>query len=470
MIHRNEHITTSIVPSTVQYYTLPGEDVLDFKAICCFVATGFFLDDDTYYVNQKAFQPATSYFFDEQGNITKKEPHFQWHYSPRSITFLQAVDEFSHLFENVVRNSIENKKVILSISGGLDSRTLAAALVGRKDVYAYSYEFENGIMENSYGKSIAEVCGYPFSGYTIPEGYLWKSIEKTAQINGCYSDFTNPRQVAVLDMLKDKGDTFLLGHWGDVLFDDMRIDSTIHFDEQVASVKKKILKKGGAELAQNLWQAWGLTGNFMDFFDERIRMLLNDIPIDDANARIRAFKSLHWATRWTSNNLTFFKSIHDIHVPYYDDEMCKFICTVPENFLAGRRMQIEYLKQRAPKLAAIPWQKYDPCNLFTFKNYYTLPYFPYRAIRKIGNEIRKVVGEKKITSNWQLQFLGKENEANLKYWLFENPAFSDLIPRKLVDPFYNKFKMENSQYHHAINMLLTISLFSRLKNQNIRVN
>ncbi len=463
---RTNTFTLPIIPSIVEYYTLPGAASLDFESICCFVATGFFLDDSTYYKNKKSFRPASSYSFDEIGNITRQEQYFKWHYSPREITFAQALDEFSQLFESIVRQGTENAKVILPISGGLDSRTLAAALSGSGNVFSYSYEFENGIGENSYGESIARACGYPFSGYTIPKGYLWGSIEKAAKLNGCYSDFTNPRQLAVLDKLKNKGSVFLLGHWGDVLFDDMWINSSLDLDAQVDIVKKKILKKGGAELAQALWQSWGLTGNFSEYLNERIRDMLISIPIDDANARVRAFKSLHWAPRWTSNNLTFFNSIHDIYVPYYHDEMCKFICTLPEKFLTGRRMQIEYLKQRAPRLAIIPWQKYDPCNLYNYEAYYSLRYLPYRVKRKIENEARNIDGKKKIVSNWQIQFLGKENEPNLKHWLFENPALMELIPRKLIDLFYAKFQRENDQYQHTISMLLTLSLFTRFKNES----
>src|SRR5688572_20308585 len=185
---------TPIIPEVPAYYNTPGPSSLDYKAICCFVAAGFFLEDDTYFTNRKAFLPATNYRFDELGNVIGKVRSFEWSYAPRDMAFSQASDEFSNLLEKIVTLGTQNKRIILPISGGLDSRTLAVALMGRKDVHAYSYEFENGVRENAYGKSIAASCGYPFEGFTIARGYLWKTVQQAAKINGCYADLINPRQ------------------------------------------------------------------------------------------------------------------------------------------------------------------------------------------------------------------------------------------------------------------------------------
>ncbi|MBK7870832.1 MAG: hypothetical protein IPJ74_09160 [Saprospiraceae bacterium] len=120
------------------------------------------------------------------------------------------------------------------------------------------------------------------------------------------------------------------------------------------------------ELGSALWQAWGLEGVFGDYLHGRIETLLCGIDIDNANARIRAFKSLYWAPRWTSTNLQVFAAARPMALHYYHDEMCQFICTVPEKHLAGRQIQIEYLKMKAPELARIPWQDHRPFNLYNY--------------------------------------------------------------------------------------------------------
>ena len=75
-------------------------------------------------------------FFLGDNNFTKQkyrqEEYYRckenWHYEPKNISFNDAVEEFTHIFETLILNNIKNKKIILPLSGGLDSRTIASAL------------------------------------------------------------------------------------------------------------------------------------------------------------------------------------------------------------------------------------------------------------------------------------------------------------------------------------------------------
>jgi rhodanese-related sulfurtransferase len=356
---------TPIIPVRPVLYG-PAEHI-DHKAICIFVALGFFLDTDTFWTDWKTLPIASDCEIDKTGVLISAKPYFGWHYEPRDITFDQAVDEFSELFESIVAIQVEGHKVILPLSGGLDSRTQAAALkkVGAT-VTAYSYSFEGGLDETAYSRKIAETQDFPYHAWSVKPGYLWDAIDELARINDCYSEFTHPRQMAFHERYQQLGDVFSLGHWGDVLFNDMGVEEDLPLNEQVQVLLKKVVKKGGMELGNALWNAWGLSGDFQDYLFERINALFSAIDIpNSANARIRAFKSMYWAPRWTSVNLSIFESVKPVTLPYYDNRMCEFVCTVPERYLAGRNIQIEYIKRRAPKLAKISWQDHRPFNLFS---------------------------------------------------------------------------------------------------------
>src|SRR5690606_2250966 len=128
---------------------------------------------------------------------------------------------------------------------------------------------------------------------------------------------------------------FSLGHWGDVLFDRGCPEGTPE-SQLLEIILKKVIKKGGMELATALWQEWELEGDFESYLRQRISELLHNIKIENPSAKLRAFKSLYWAPRWTSVNLSVFEAAHPITLPYYDNRMCEFICTIPEEYLAGR--------------------------------------------------------------------------------------------------------------------------------------
>ncbi len=453
-------LKTPIIPTKSTFFG--KKSALDYKAICVFVATGFFLDQDTYYTEQKVLKPGYDYEIDEVSKeIISEKPYFKWHYTPRERTLSQITSEFAVLFETIIKEQISDKKVILPLSGGLDSRTQAVALhhLGAH-VKSYSYSFFNGLNETLYAKKIAKKCNFLFQDWKVKPNYLWRKIEKLAKINNCYSEFTHPRQMAFVDEYKDLGEIFSLGHWGDVLFDDMGVDNDLPCEAQIQIILKKIIKNGGLELAESLWKTWQIEGDFMLYLSDRIKKLLNEINIpNNANAQIRAFKSKFWATRWTNTNLSIFESVRPISVPYFDNRMCEFICSVPEKYLSGRQIQIEYIKMRMPEIAKITWQDHRPFNLYNYK-WNKIPYnLPYRIFSKLT----KIISNKKyIQRNWELQFLGSENNMELQKWLFDNDFFSKLIPKDVVQTFYNDFKNKDEVYFsHSVSMLLTLSLFSK---------
>lgn len=452
---------TTIIPIDLPSHP-KNNSQLDLQAIAVYAALGFFLDDDTFYTDHNALNPGRIY-----PDTDPPKPWFEWHYEPRDISFEQAVDEFGELFEAITHENLSARKIILPLSGGLDSRTQAVALKGHKNVFTYSYHFQGGHDETRYGRQIAAAMGWEFEAFSIQRGYLWNRIEDLARINRCYSEFTHPRQMAIFDQFSSMGDIFYLGHWGDVLFDDMGVLDDLPEEQQIDIILKKIIKKGGAELGAALWEAWGLPGDFKTYLYERVSTLLKAIHINNANARIRAFKSLYWAPRWTSVNLSIFSAKHPLVLPYYDERMCKFICTIPEKHLAGRQIQIEYIKRKAPELARIPWQPVDPCNLYNPEKFRSLRCLPLRAWRKAVKIARsRLLNKPFIQRNWELQFVGKENETNLEVWLFENEAFKTFMPQDLVASTYDNFRQKDPVYYsHAVSMLLTLSVFTKLQKQ-----
>ena len=429
---------------------------LDYKSICVWLSTGFFLGDTTFFKDIKVLKPGASFV---DGKI--KEPEWEWHYSPRNISFSNTVDEFINIFDSIVKNHFMDQKVILPISGGLDSRTLALALKrNNANVESFSYHFLGGHDESYYGRLIAKVLEYPHQSYIVESGYLWGDLNRISKINGSYTEFTHPRQAAFLDRFKSLGNVFCLGHWGDVLFHNLGLDNNVTFDEEVRFLKKIIIKKGGYHLANTLWKVWGLDGYFDDYLNEQLESYLSSIKINgNPNSRLRAFKSLHWAPRWNLVNLEYFRYVHPVAMPYYDNELCKFICSVPEEYLSSRKIQIEYIKRCSPALAKQTWQEHRPFNLYNYHYDQTPLNLPYRIYDKIRRVLKK---KDQISMNWELQFLGEVNNQNLYNNLFGEGTLGDLVPEKTVKKFYNLFiKNSPSVYAHPISMLLALGQFKK---------
>ena len=458
-------IKTSIIPTKQTLVTLKEQPKgLDLKAICAYVATGFFLEEDTFWKHKKVLAPGCINQIDIEGNLINSKPWFTWSHQPDNThTFKSALDAFSDLFETVINEQVGDNKVILPLSGGIDSRTQAVALKRlNKEVTTYSYAFKGGYPEHKIGREIARQCDFDFGDYLIKPNYLWSSINRLAKINHCYSEFTHPRQMALIDHFENMGDIFSLGHWGDVLFDDMKVPDNLPFVEQIDSLYKKIVKPSGKELAEKLWRHFDLAGDFKDYLYERFKVMHKKIAIENsANARIRAFKSRYWAPRWTSINLSIFSEIKPITLPYYDDKICQFVCNMPEKYLANRALQIEYIKTRNPQLAKIMWHQQTPFNLINYK-FNRAPYnLPYRIFSKSKRVYKEMIGSPLIQRNWELQFLGDANQTTLLGHLYKN----SLIPKDLIKEVYDNFMNKDKvAYAHAVSMILTLSLWDELYN------
>ncbi len=456
-----EMLNTSILPLKQQFTKIKGSHELHLEAICIFTATGFFLDGDTYWKDQVCLAPANEHNINDRGFLVGSQPWFEWHYHPNSLTFEQTLEAYIALLTEIIKEQVGGGTVILPLSGGLDSRSQAMVLKDfNNPVHAFSYSFSGGYPEHRIARDIAKVCGFTFDDFQIPKGYLWDSIDDLAHINKCYSEFTHPRQMAVLPQLKQMDGVFSLGHWGDVLFDRGAPEGASHQD-MISLLLKKMLKPGGLELAASLWGAWGLEGNFKDYFIERIESALSKIKIDHVSAKLRAFKTSQWAHRWTTTNLSVFEAAHPITLPYYDDRMCQFICTVPEEYLADRRLQIAHLKQHKA-LAAITWQAQRPFSINTYQ-YNKVPYnLPFRVMNKLQRELNGLVGRPYIQRNFELQFLGGNNQQQLKQHLFVKD-FLDWVPKSITTEIFQKFyKKDAVQYSHPLSMLLTLSMWRRI--------
>ena len=456
---------TNIIPKEKTIAKVRANHELDLKAICVFMATGFFLDSDTYWKDEKVIAPGFEYELDAEGYLLQQKKWFEWHYTPRTIGFDEALVEFTTLFESIVHEQTKGHDVILPLSGGLDSRTQAVALRNHPSVNSYSYSFKGGYPEHKIAKKIATTCDFPFSSYEVEKGYLWDVIEELAAINQCHSEFTHPRQMAFKEELGSLGNLFSLGHMGDLMFDSFGYPQLSN-DEEVEVLSKLLLKKGGVELATTLWLTWGLEGEFESYFKSRINELLKQFDIENTNAKIRAFKTHFYVSSWSSNNLSVFSAIHPISLPYYDDRMCQFICTLPEELLSNRQLQIAYIQQNFPELAKITWQQSRPFSINN-RHLNRTPYnLPYRMSNKLKREFnRLIMGKHYIKRNWELQFLGKENEAHLRHWLLESDL-AGLVPKNITETFLHNFTNKDAfTFSHPVSMLLTLALFQKVINQ-----
>jgi hypothetical protein len=259
----------------------------------------------------------------------------------------------------------------------------------------------------------------------------------------------------VVAPLQQHADLVLAGHWGDVWLDDMGL---LHQDgpDLLAVVRHKLEKKGRGWLLSH----FGLLSQVERLEQQVAAELENYAHLADLDFRVKAFKTDQWSWRWTTASLRMFQAAVVPRLPFYDNRLVDFFGTVPTEFVAGRRLQIDYLKRFAPDLARIAWQPYQ-ANLYRYRHFNTwlLPARAWRKARRILSGREGIARNFPITRNWEVQFF-QENGRQQLYNALLAPAgrLHEFIPapavRELLDSFYQQ---PNGQIGYTVSMLFTFA-------------
>ncbi len=176
--------------------------------------------------------------------------------------------------------------------------------------------------------------------------------------------------------------------------------------------------------------------------------------IDDLDFKVKAWKTSDWSFRWTLSSLRMFQVGLFPLLPFYDNRLVDYFLRVPGEMVAGRKLQIDYLKRYAPDLAKVNWQPYN-ANLYQYQNFNTW-LLPRRGIQKL----KRILFPQPITQrNWEVQFLNKQGRSGLKVYLLEHglklhQLFSVKDLQQLLNDFYQE---PDASRGYAVSMLLTVS-------------
>lgn len=436
---------------------------LDWRAISAFFSQGFFPQDRTFLDDVRVLLPASHYVFSSAGAMQEHKRYWRWWHEPnQKRSYDETIEDFAHIFENVMRDHTAAGRVALPISGGLDSRATATTLLTDHcdgNLWAYSYGYTDDSIETRIARRIARTRNSSIRCFTV-RPYLFANLNLVLDSVEGFQDVTQCRQAAVLQQIGTNADYVLAAHWGDVWMDTTGL-SEIHGNRDVTSDSRivnhalKKVKKGGRE--------WLLTNVSAEQLKaEDAEQFLHETVCDEVSSlkhiacpdfRVKAFKTDNWSFRWTVSSLRMFQPAAFPRLPFYDTRLTDFFCTVPSKFTHQRQLQIDYLKRFAPDLARITWQARD-ANLFNYKkSFRTLP----RRVVKKG--WRVLTGRQQIERNWEVQFFNSHGRANLEAILVKpglrlHEFVSPSKIAELLAAFYTHPYAEKRGY--TVSMLLTL--------------
>ncbi len=436
---------------------------LDWEGLNSFFALGFFGGDRTFLKDVRQLRPATHLVLEADGSVVNEERYWEWWFSPDNAAALDdQVVAFGQLFGTVMDEMSGDGPVAVPISGGLDSRSTVAALskarAADSNVWAYSYGYDPFSIETNIARQVAAARHMRFDAFTI-QPYLFDRLDNVISAVEGFQDVTQSRQASVSDTLRAHAGSVIAAHWGDVMLGDLRLvgvrPDEMSPDTLIAHAIQLMSKPG------HLWLVDHLSGPNLGG-DDPSQLLRQGVGgeldrvshLAEPEYRLKAYKTDQWSARWTTASLRMFQAAVFPRLPFYDTRLADYFATVPSSCVAGRRLQIEYLKRYAPDLARITWQQ---SGRDLFNEQPDVLDLPRRAWRKAW---RVASGQKVIERNWEVQFLNERGRRGVEQWLLApGLALHDLVAptelTALVDAFYRDPLAEKRGY--TVSMLLTFS-------------
>jgi len=434
-----------------------SERELDWEGLAGFFGLGFFPGDRTFYRDIRILRPASVYEFDGEGRLERQQRYWEWFHKPdERRSEADTIAEFGAILREVLADQTREERVALPLSGGLDSRTVAACLPEGAKPFSYSYGYTADSIEIRIARQVAEAAGVRFRPHVI-RPYLFDKVDLVAEATECFQDITQARQADVADWLGEEADYVLAAHWGDVFCDDMGFPKPEGTEDDVLDHSlKKMRKKGRGWLLNEIVRPH-LKGDPEEAIREMMRAELRRLPeVEDPDFRVKMLKTEQWAFRWTLASLRMYQAAAFPRIPFLDPRMVQFFCTVPTRMVRVRRLQIEYLKRHAPRFARIPWQPYE-ANLFVYP-WSPLWMKPVRAVRKVK---RVVLGERPIQRNWEVQFFSPGQWERLEGVLLKKGArLHELVAPEKVRALLDEFRAKpEGASGYTVSMLLTFAVW-----------
>ena len=308
---------------------------LNIRSLTCFVDLGYLVGDMTFFQNVHLTRPASILEF----SITDKtySQNFYWKWSeikPRKLSFDDAVDELGRVFLEAVkrRYSVDNK-IGISLSGGLDSRAIFAAV---NSLYPKSTGFtftfgQEGCKDIDIARQVVDFSNWRHKVYLLStSNWFAPRIKKIWDSDGMFNMIDMHGSEFLLSISKHIA-VNLNGYAGDAVCGGGFLNQ---FENDVRINMETAKKQFGKYQDCAYWES--------DFYD-----------IEHAEPALYMSRIRRLTNMGSVNSLSHLEH----RKPFFDNQLIEFVFSIPDYYRAENKLYAAMLLKFFPKFfSSIPWQ------------------------------------------------------------------------------------------------------------------
>lgn len=415
---------------------------IDKASFKCFMELGHLLGTNTWFEKIKLIEPASVVSVNLSNNSF--EHHYYWSWEEikaSSISFDDAVDELGHRFIRAVERRFDpNEKIGITLSGGLDSRVILAAIdhlyPGYKG-YAFTFGVE-GCDDIALAKQVVQRSNWEHKEYHFTDdNWFQLRIEKVWNTDGM-KDMKHMHGGEFIDDIAGCIDVNLNGYLGDAIFGGSYLKSKEHLNRRInQNIAKSYYKD---HVNKNDFES--------DFFNiEHIEPFL-------FMARGRRFINLG-----TVNSLVSLEQ----RKPFFDNQCVEFVYSLPDEYRANNKLYSAMLHKFFPKFFKdIPWQQTGkPAGVLADRT------FLLKAVTKLGRIIKSFFGieDKKSFTDYQAWILSPDVHRYLTELLEADKAYYKELTSTDFAKQYLKKHNKHFDNSNEVLRVATVELYLRALNK-----
>ncbi len=336
---------------------------LNLAGIAQFFTYGQLLGEDTFYEGVRLLPPATCLVYDPAEDRATERRYWRLEEQRPSPggSRAEALERIVTAFEYAVdRAGRGEHRLGLSLSGGLDARTILGAMRPDRPLTSLCMGME-GSMDLSLAARMAQLTGRPHHEVLLDDGFLARFGEHLRDMvrltDGHY--LSQCIVMPTLPVYRELGiEVLLRGHAGEL----MHMTKAYNF-----SLDREALS-AGYDTAIEGWlqrhlQAYMLEGTGGELFAAEHRGRMGDLARESLRAGLRPLQGIRPPVqqvarlfltmrlrRETAVSLVKFGSVVETRLPYLDNEVVDALLAAPMDLKLDEEIQAEVLRRRCPAL------------------------------------------------------------------------------------------------------------------------
>lgn len=410
------------------------EKRLNYDSIADHFSYGYILGNKTFFEGIYVL-PHASFFTWNNGDL-EKDRYWDYEYkSDNSLTEDMIVKELAIIFKNAVKRRVSpGHKCLISLSGGLDSRMIVAALsedVDKADVGAFTFGLKN-CDEISIAKKVSKKAKIK---HTIVE-YKPENLISSSNSSVYLTDGQNLLSMGFLvysyRKLEQDVDIFLQGFANDVMLGGRNLKPEVFNSKNEEDLFAYLHRPLPERLFSRSFAA-KLHGKNV----ESLKLALGSIKADCTANKADCFVLQNKVRRGTSMGSVINRNYAEEAAPTFDNDYIDFILRIPPEYRRNYRIYSKLMKAMSPELCKIKYQ------------YTMLP--PSESYEKWLRGLKKLRRKERIRrlvwkySGGLVYIQNKRSYVNFNDWFRNNKAWISYVKGILFDEITKRRGLYNME-------------------------